>query len=104
LIEEKALARELDKNPSLKPGEISPLVYHRPLVLTCPSGYEGESLIPKVPTAHYMGFFSDVHYGYRQPWLVSQESVSGADKNAGPHSGGYNVADSRDAVLWRERP
>jgi prepilin-type N-terminal cleavage/methylation domain-containing protein len=101
LIEEKTLARELDKNPSLKPGEISPLAYQRPMVLTCPSAYDGESVIPKVPVAHYYGF-GDMPYGFRQPWLISPGFPPVVDDNAGPHSGGYNVTMGDDSVRWFE--
>jgi prepilin-type N-terminal cleavage/methylation domain-containing protein len=106
LIEEKALAQALDTNPSLKPGEISPLAYHRPLVLTCPSGFDGESKIPKVPVAHYAKSagmdFGDAPFGYQIPWLVGPQITSGEwSMNGGPHSGGYNVTDSNDSVQYR---
>jgi prepilin-type N-terminal cleavage/methylation domain-containing protein len=109
LIDEKALASELEKNPSLKPGEISSFAYGRPSVLTCPSAYGGESTVPKVPVAHYANIpissgWGDVPYGYREPWLVGPNVLSGDWSNdGGPHSGGYNITDNNGAVYyWRK--
>jgi prepilin-type N-terminal cleavage/methylation domain-containing protein len=105
MIDEKALANELDKNPSLKPGGISPLALRRPLVLTCPSAFDGESTIAQVPVAHYAlasGSFGDVPIGYRNPWLVGPRiSASEWSVKDGPHSGGFNVTAADDSVQYR---
>jgi prepilin-type N-terminal cleavage/methylation domain-containing protein len=103
LIEEKSLFEALDKNPSLNPGVVSPLASHRPRVLSCPGGYDGDSTIPKIPAVHYDRYLTgDVPLSCRIPWLVDAEMPrSEWLPNAGPHSGGYNVANSQDGVDWR---
>jgi prepilin-type N-terminal cleavage/methylation domain-containing protein len=57
-LEETELADQLLSSPSLDPANISPLVRRRPTIFTCPSGYEGDSEIAEVPTAHYVMWVS----------------------------------------------
>ena len=69
-LDDAALAKALIANPSLIPGKMSPLVQHRPMILTCPSAPEVESTIKSVPAAHYVGS-ADAPYGFQEPWAVS---------------------------------
>jgi prepilin-type N-terminal cleavage/methylation domain-containing protein len=103
VVEQKDLAEELKSNPSLLPGKISPLAYHRPAILTCPSAHYGESTTPKVEVAHYgfSGRFGDLPFGDRQPWLLSPGLSSSTSDNKGPHAGGYNVTTWDDGVEFR---
>jgi hypothetical protein len=53
-LEETQLGDQLLSSPSLSPGAFSPLIRQRPTILTCPSGYEGDSELDGVPVAHYI--------------------------------------------------
>jgi prepilin-type N-terminal cleavage/methylation domain-containing protein len=104
-IEQKALADELYKHPSLKPGEISPLALLRPAVMTCPAGYEGPSSIPPIPVAHYAvstdsyRVIGDVPWKHPTPWCVGPKVPYGTWRSGGgPHDGGYNLGKGDGSV------
>jgi prepilin-type N-terminal cleavage/methylation domain-containing protein len=102
-MEQRALAEEIERNPSPAPGAFSPLARWRPSVFTCPSVDAEQSQIPGIPVAHYVldtdssrtsWRIADAPPGLGLPWVVGPEVASGYEHSLrGPHRGGYNVAD-----------
>jgi hypothetical protein len=90
-LDEKDLAKEIAKNPTLDPAKLAPGSHRRPRALTCPSAPAIESTIPTVPAAHYKPL-ADVPYGFLKPWLVRSGLPEDYEStNRGPHAGGFNV-------------
>jgi prepilin-type N-terminal cleavage/methylation domain-containing protein/prepilin-type processing-associated H-X9-DG protein len=106
-IEQKALASELNKNPSLKPGEMSPLASQRPTIMACPGGQNGDSTTAKVPVANYALnrislCIGDVPMSYRLPWITGPEIDFAAWRGTdGPHRGGFNIARADGSVEFK---
>jgi len=109
-LDEGNIADRLGGNPSLVSLVKVPYAVHRPLVLTCPAGFEGDSNIPPIPVSHYSaslarlndkGFLSwsikDVMTDSRVTWLSSPEKT-GSRAGDGPHAGGYLVATTDGSV------
>ncbi len=108
-LEETHLGDQLLANPSLSPGSFSPLVRVRPAILSCPSGFEGDSDVPGIPATHYAfdppqvrnrprrrdsWKLSDVSTDCRVPWPSGPEQLPTVRN--GPHSGGFNYVYSFD--------
>jgi len=94
-IEEKSLADEIDKNPSLDPATVCPDARRRPATLSCPSAIEVESTIPTIPAAQY-GWCFDAPLGSREPWIISPH-YDEVERSA--HPGGYNYGDVYDCTV-----
>lgn len=92
-IEEQARADGLADNPVLDPKSPLPLALKRPVIMSCPSGYEGDSSIAAVPPSHYSndGRIGDVRASSRIPWVFSPQTRLGGPAASMPHSGGYNA-------------
>ncbi|HEY2881453.1 MAG TPA: type II secretion system protein [Pirellulales bacterium] len=81
---------------------------HRPNVMTCPDGWEGDSEIAGIPASHYAFWTSDRHDIFlvydvpttsRNSWVESPERIA-MPAGKGPHSGGYFESGSNgDAKL-----
>jgi type II secretory pathway pseudopilin PulG len=97
-LEDKVLADQLAGNPSLNQPSIAQQISHRPVIMTCPFGWVGDSSIPGVPASHYAfslrGFaIGDVPLSSRIPWVQSpQMDLWSMPRDEGPHSGGYYIA------------
>ncbi len=109
-MEQKALEDELKDRPLRPPENLAPYGLQRPQVMTCPSSDDVESSLPPIPRSHFfvVGFSSrdgwyvaDVPRGSRVPWLVGPEMDWDALKSKGPHSGGFNVAETDGSVHLR---
>jgi hypothetical protein len=95
-LDDRPLADSLAGNPSINKASLLPVIGHRPVVMTCPGGWEGDSSILGIPAAHYAAAqvaVGDVPTTSRIPWvesplLKSQSRIRGQ----GPHWGGYYVA------------
>jgi prepilin-type N-terminal cleavage/methylation domain-containing protein len=120
-FEETQLDDQLLASPSLSHGSFSPLVRTRPAILSCPSGFEGDSDIPGIPATHYAfeppavrnrtshreyWHLGDVATDCRLPWPAGPElqltvkyrnrhEAFGEHLRTGPHSGGVNYVYSR---------
>lgn len=109
-FEETQLGDQLVASPSLSPGSFSPLVRVRPAILSCPSGFEGDSDVSGIPAAHYTfdppqvrnrprrrdrWKLGDVSTDCRVPWPAGPERLPTVRN--GPHSGGFNSVYSVDA-------
>ncbi len=107
-LEETLLGDQLLASPALSAGNFSPLVRERPTILSCPSGFEGDSEIPGVPATHYSfdppqvrnrprdrddWKLGDVATDCRLPWPAGPERWPTVRN--GPHSGGFNYVYSR---------
>jgi competence protein ComGC len=109
-MEDRILGQDLAGNPSIADPAIAQQISHRPLIMTCPFGWEGDSNIVSVPASHYAMWTNsnrdfwrlmDVPIGSRIAWVESPEVPSGAlPRDEGPHSGGYNVVDSGGYLHW----
>jgi type II secretory pathway pseudopilin PulG len=102
-VEQKVLAEDLARHPSLDPALVSPLARQRPAVLTCPSATDAESTIPGVPIAHYVSIrahAADAPNGIQAAWIVSPSMPRGYPKGRGPHDGGFNVLSNAEQVKW----
>jgi prepilin-type N-terminal cleavage/methylation domain-containing protein len=100
-LEQRAMADDFKNHPSLKSGEISTFATQRPLIMTCPSAYDGQSDIPPIPVANYILIFGsgkkewwlgDAPWKYTAAWCVGP--VMPRDyiiNNKGPHNGGFHV-------------
>jgi prepilin-type N-terminal cleavage/methylation domain-containing protein len=105
-IEEQVLADGLSGYPILDPKSPLPLVLKRPVIMSCPSGYEGDSSIATVPPSHYSndGRIGDVRVSSRVPWVFSPQTRLGGPAALMPHSGGYNAinvyGNDRDGVRF----
>lgn len=108
-LEEVHLGDRLLATPSLSPGNFSPLLRDRPTILSCPSGFEGDSEITGIPATHYAfdpplvrnrprrrdsWKLSDVSTDCRVPWPAGPERLPTVRN--GPHSGGFNSVYSVD--------
>ena len=97
-LEEQPLADRLSGDPSVNQPSIVQLVAHRPLIMICPNGWEGDSSVPGIQASHYASLpifleIGDVPLTARIPWvespyLNSQPRLVGK----GPHWGGYYTA------------
>ena len=109
-LEEGNIADRLGGNPSLVSLVNVPFAVRRPLVLTCPAGFEGDSNIPPIDVSHYSAsltrsndkrFLSwgiiDVATESRVTWLSSPETT-GLRAGDGPHDGGYLVGGTDGSV------
>jgi prepilin-type N-terminal cleavage/methylation domain-containing protein len=99
-IEDQNLADGLSGNPVLDPVSPLPLARKRPYLMTCPSGYDGDSNIATVPASHYTKYGSPVSLGdirmdSRIPWVFSPIETKAGPFSQMPHGGGYNVIDFR---------
>jgi prepilin-type N-terminal cleavage/methylation domain-containing protein len=95
-LEERGLADQLAGFPSINQPSILPHISHRPRIMTCPFGWEGDSSLPGIPASHYVfnGFaIGDVPLSSRIPWPTSpQMDLWSLPRDEGPHSGGYYIA------------
>ena len=91
-MEDADLANGLSGNPILDPASPLPLARKRPYLMTCPSGYDGDSSIATVPTSHYTraGGLGDIRIDSRIPWVFSPTQSPGGPAALMPHGGGYN--------------
>ncbi len=98
-LEERALADELANNPSVNQPSVLAVGRHRPLILTCPFAWEGDSDVAGIPASHYVvgtdaarKYFSlrDTSIDSRTPWVESPEAeLWSLPSSPGPHDGGY---------------
>jgi prepilin-type N-terminal cleavage/methylation domain-containing protein len=110
-MEQTTLEKEIMRNPSLKPGEISPGAFRRPTVMRCPTALDGESTIPRMPVAHYVlatdsnreyWRLGDAPRDFHEPWIVGPEfPYDGWENQTGPHDGGFHIADSDGSVEFK---
>ena len=101
--EQQALAKQLEANPSLDPQTVSPATHRRPALLTCPSGGEAASKIPKVPISHYaslQGHAADAPSGSLAAWIESPAMLPNYRQGQGPHDGGFNELTNAETVRW----
>jgi prepilin-type N-terminal cleavage/methylation domain-containing protein len=95
-LEEQVLADQLAGDPAISSPAILPHIAHRPHIMTCPFGWEGDSSVPGIPASHYAGegiSVSDLPMTSRVPWPESpRRKLSRFPRDEGPHSGGYFVA------------
>ena len=102
-MEDTNLADGLSGNPPLDPRSPLALARHRPFIMSCPSGYDGDSSIATVPASHYSAIFKrhknpdKAHWHIterpldsRIPWVVSPEVAFSGPSALAPHRGGYN--------------
>jgi type II secretory pathway pseudopilin PulG len=111
-MEDRILGQDLAGNPSISDPSIAQQVSHRPLIMTCPFGWEGDSSVISIPASHYAmetnsnrDYFrlSDVPVSSRVPWVESPELQSiSLSRDDGPHDGGYYIADSQGDVRWEQ--
>lgn len=108
-LEDRVFADQLAGNPSINQPSILQQISHRPLIMTCPFGWEGDSDIPSIPASHYAfsspnpNYFRycDVPLTSRVAWVASPEmDTSELPRDEGPHDGGYYIADSQGDVRW----
>jgi prepilin-type N-terminal cleavage/methylation domain-containing protein len=111
-IEETALAGLSGAPPLNSPTALS-LAAHRPPVMRCPGGYDGDSDIPGIPVSHFSASINvqdrkrigwrieDVPTDSRVPWVLSPTGgfPQGASPSSMPHAGGYNEAGGGDAEV-----
>src|SRR4051812_40209166 len=92
-VEDQAVADGLSGNPILDPASPLQLARRRPSVMSCPSGYEGDSNIATVPAGHYTlnNGLGDIRTTARIPWVFSPQELLGGPAKSMAHSGGYNV-------------
>jgi type II secretory pathway pseudopilin PulG len=108
-LEEQVLADELAGGPNISQPSISKQISHRPLIMTCPFGWEGDSSVAGVPTSHYVlligperSWFEigDVPLNFRLPWVQSPElDLLSLPRDEGPHDGGYYIAQYGETSL-----
>jgi hypothetical protein len=97
-LEDKVLADQLAGYPSFSQPSIFQYINHRPRIMTCPFGWEGDSNLSGIPASHYAsstrGFaIGDVPLSSRIPWVQSpQMDLWSLPRDEGPHSGGYYIA------------
>jgi prepilin-type N-terminal cleavage/methylation domain-containing protein len=96
-LDENVLAGQLAGNPSINQPSIAQLIKQRPLVMTCPAAWEGDSDIPGIPAAHYQSSsvtVSDVPLTSRIPWAESPllDANHPLLRGKGPHWQGYYQA------------
>ncbi len=102
-MEDTVLADGLSGNPPLDSATTLPLASKRPLIMRCPSAYEGDSTIATIPASHYSAILTrkgfpklawklgELPTDSRIPWVISPEAPFGGPNEVRPHSGGYNV-------------
>jgi prepilin-type N-terminal cleavage/methylation domain-containing protein len=102
-LEDAALADGLSGNPPLDPASPLSLARTRPITMTCPSAYEGDSSIATVPASHYSAILTrtgrnklmwqlgELPTDSRTPWVISPEAPFGGAPAMRPHGGGYNT-------------
>ncbi len=103
-LEDTHLADGLSGNPPLDPSAPLPLARKRPFIMTCPSAYEGDSLIATIPASHYSAIFErhekpdkdrwkigELPTNSRYPWVMSPEVPFGGPDDVLPHRGGFNM-------------
>jgi prepilin-type N-terminal cleavage/methylation domain-containing protein len=100
-IEHKAAFDDFKRHPSLKTSTISAFAPLRPMILSCPAGYDGYSDIPAIPVTHYVlitdadrnwSNIADAPYKYSAPWCIGPEMPPNFwTKYRGPHDGGYHI-------------
>jgi prepilin-type N-terminal cleavage/methylation domain-containing protein len=95
-LDEKTLWEHLANNPGVQ--SVVAVPSRRPLVMTCPFAWEGDSSVTGIPASHYSMFveldrtklpgFKDVPLSCRIPWIQNSENVA-TPQGGGPHQGGY---------------
>ena len=103
-MEDTVLADGLSGNPPLDSATTLPLTSKRPIIMRCPSAYEGDSTIATIPASHYSAILTrkgwpklhwqlgELSTDSRIPWVISPEAPFGGPPDMRPHSGGYNTA------------
>jgi len=97
-LDDQPLADGLAGEPSINQPSISLLVAHRPAIMTCPAGWEGDSSVSGIAASHYASspYFlvvGDVPLSCRIPWAESAYLDSPPrTAGKGPHWGGYYTA------------
>jgi prepilin-type N-terminal cleavage/methylation domain-containing protein len=102
-MEDATLADTLSGNPPLDVAAPPALAARRPPIMTCPSGYEGDSSVRTIPASHYSALFDrragvkeptwelgELPTDSRTPWVASPELPFGGPRELMPHRGGYN--------------
>jgi type II secretory pathway pseudopilin PulG len=95
---DEPLGDGLAGEPSINQPSISLLIAHRPAIMTCPAGWEGDSNIPGVAASHYASLpifleIGDLPVTTRIPWVESPYLNSQPRPvGKGPHWGGYYFA------------
>jgi prepilin-type N-terminal cleavage/methylation domain-containing protein len=101
-MEDTDLANGLSGNPPLNP--VPALARNRPVIMTCPSAYDGDSDIATVPASHYCAVLEregrfkmqwaigEVPSGSRMAWVISPDGPFAGPPGipSGPHRGGHN--------------
>jgi type II secretory pathway pseudopilin PulG len=104
-LEEQVLADQLAGEPSIDIPSIAQQISHRPLVMSCPYGFEGDSSVAGVPASHYArnirwSSVGDVPVTSHIPWVQSLElDLSSLPRDEGPHDGGYYIAQYNENSL-----
>ncbi len=104
-LEERVLADQLAGYPSISQPSILPHINHRPRIMTCPFGWEGNSSLYGIPASQYAasssGFaIGDVPLSSRIPWPTSpQMDLWSFPLDEGPHSGGYYIAQFGETTI-----
>ena len=70
--EDRNLAAGLAGNPVLDPAAPVALAQQRPRIMTCPSGYIGDSSFPAIPASHYWASFDRSVRGTKVPWRIGE--------------------------------
>jgi prepilin-type N-terminal cleavage/methylation domain-containing protein len=70
--EDRNLAAGLAGNPMLDPAAPVTLAQQRPRIMTCPSGYIGDSSFPAIPASHYWASFDRSVRGTKVPWRIGE--------------------------------
>ena len=95
-LDDRPLADSLGGNPSISKASLLPIISRRPLIMTCPGGWEGDSSSPGIPAGHYAAaevVVGDVPLTSRIPWVESPLLKSQPwTRGQGPHWGGYYAA------------
>jgi len=95
-LDDQPLADSLAGNPSISKASLLPIISHRPSIITCPGGWEGDSSSPGIPAGHYAAaevVVGDVPLTSRIPWVESPLLKSLPwTRGQGPHWGGYYAA------------
>ncbi len=104
-IEEQVLADELAGGPNINQSSISRQISHRPLIMTCPFGWERDSSVGGVQASHYAKnsrgtALGDLPLNSRIPWCQSPEvDLWSLPRDEGPHDGGYYIARYNETSL-----
>jgi hypothetical protein len=88
---------------SLDPLSPPPLARNRPVIMSCPSAYEGDGASATVPVSHYFAYLiragadklgwqiGELPTVSRISWVVSPEGPFDGPIGARTHGGGYNL-------------